>query len=330
MTKKQIINILLLLLAAGVFVWFGMNTDWSSTWNSVKKANPYWLTTGAFIMLFAHWLRAYRWNMLTEPARHPLNVRRSFYAVLTGYMVNVATSRGGEVVRCALAAKSEKAPLELLVGTVVTERIIDMLMLLLVCVAGLIVEFEQIYGFFERYILTPLASKLTPTNLVLVGLACFIFILVVRRIGKRKKSNEDEKKSGVKAIFARFAEGLQSVFNLKKPLFFVLLSISIWFCYLVGGYCMLQSLDITSHMGFGSAISLLIFSAVGIAIPLPAGAGVWGTMAFGLQMVYNMDTVSAETFGIFNVAFQNLYCILYGSLAYLLLWIEMQKTDISK
>ena len=88
---------------------------------------------------------------------------------------------------------------------------------------------------------------------------------------------------------------------------------------------MLKSLAITSHMSFGSAISLLIFSAVGIAIPLPAGAGVWGTLAFGLQMVYNMEATAAETFGIFNVAFQNLYCILYGSIAYLLLWIEMQK-----
>jgi preprotein translocase subunit SecY len=93
---------------------------------------------------------------------------------------------------------------------------------------------------------------------------------------------------------------------------------------------MLQSLDITSHMGFGSAISLLIFSAVGIAIPLPAGAGVWGTMAFGLQMVYNMEAKNAETFGIFSVAFQNLYCIFYGSVAYLLLWVEMQKKDAAE
>jgi len=319
--------VLLLLIAAGVFLWFGMNTDWVSTWKSVKNANPFWLGAGAFIMVFAHWIRAYRWNMLTEPAGHPLNVRRSFYAVLTGYMVNVATSRGGEVVRCALSAKSEKAPLELLVGTVVTERIIDMLMLLLVCVAGLIVEFEQIYGFFEKYILNPVSAKVTPLNLTLAGLGILLLVLVFTWMRKRKRKQTDQKKSGIKAIFERFAEGLQSVFKLKNPSVFALLSMSIWFCYLLGGFCMLQSLDITSHMGFGSAISLLIFSAVGIAIPLPAGAGVWGTMAFGLQMVYNMEAKNAETFGIFSVAFQNLYCIFYGSVAYLLLWIEMQKKD---
>ncbi len=323
-------NILLLLVAAGVFIWFGMNTDWNTTWNSVKSANPYWLTAAACTMLIAHWLRAYRWNMLTQPAGHTLSVRRSFYAVLTGYMVNVATSRGGEVVRCALAAKSEKAPLELLVGTVVTERIIDMVMLVLVCLVGLFVEFQQIYGFFEKYILTPVSAKATPLNLILGVAGLLLLVLLFAWMRKRKSKQNDQKKSGIKAIFERFAEGLQSVFKLKNPAVFALLSTSIWFSYLLGGYCMLQSLDITSHMGFGSAISLLIFSAVGIAIPLPAGAGVWGTLAFGLQTVYSMNATAAETFGIFNVAFQNLYCIFYGSIAYLLLWFEMQKKDAAE
>ena len=78
-------------------------------------------------------------------------------------------------------------------------------------------------------------------------------------------------------------------------------------------------------MEFGSAISLLIFSAVGIAIPLPAGAGVWGAISFGLQAVYALNAKDAESFGIFNLAYQNLFSILVGGICYLLMMVEMRK-----
>ena len=100
----------MILLAAGVFTAIGFKIDWQQTANSVKNANLYWLLGATITMLYAHYLRGWRWNMLTEPAGYPLNKIRAFYAVMIGYLVNVATSRGGEFVRCAMAAKSEKAP----------------------------------------------------------------------------------------------------------------------------------------------------------------------------------------------------------------------------
>jgi hypothetical protein len=77
-------------------------------------------------------------------------------------------------------------------------------------------------------------------------------------------------------------------------------------------------------MHFGSAISLLIFSAVGIAIPLPAGAGVWGAISFGLTTVYGFNAGDAETFGIFNLAYQNLFSMLVGGICYLLYMVELR------
>ena len=133
----------MILLAAGVFTAIGFKIDWQQTANSVKNANLYWLLGATITMLYAHYLRGWRWNMLTEPAGYPLNKIRAFYAVMIGYLVNVATSRGGEFVRCAMAAKSEKAPVPTLVGSVVTERIIDLLVLMSLCLLCLGIQFQE-------------------------------------------------------------------------------------------------------------------------------------------------------------------------------------------
>lgn len=322
---------LLLLLAAGVFILIGIRTDWSKTFQAVGSANLIWVGGAIGVMMISHWLRAARWTMLTEPAGYKLNKRRSFYSVMAGYLVNVATSRGGEVVRCALTAKSEKAPLELLIGTVVTERIVDLAMLILVCIGTLLTQFDLVYDFFAKYIITPLSAFLTLKNiaiLVAIVVLGIVGILFLRRRNKNKQKAEniaDEK--GIKGIINRFTGGLKTVFKLKSPIIFLLYSMGIWVGYWLSGYCLLQSLEITHHLGLFVGLGLLVFSAVGIAIPLPAGAGVWGALAFGLTTVYGIPSADAETYGIYNLAFSNLLMIVTGAICYILLWLEMQKLE---
>lgn len=322
LNRKTITNALLIVLTALIFLWIGLKTDWTATWRAVLSADLQWVAASVVVMIFGHWLRGYRWNMLTAPAGFPLNAKRSFYAVMSGYLINVATSRGGEVVRCAMTAKTEKAPVDLLIGTVVTERLVDMLMLLLVCITGLLVEFEHIYGFFNSYVLKPVSSFVTLQNtLILLTLATTLILFL--RYGKKSASEKSPGK--IATLLSGFSKGLKTIFTLQHPGLFFLYSAGIWACYMVSGYFLLQSLPVTSHMEFGSAISLLIFSAVGIAIPLPAGAGVWGAISFGLQAVYALNAKDAETFGIFNLAYQNLFSILVGGICYLLMMIEMRK-----
>lgn len=320
--RKTITNALLIVLTALIFLWIGLKTDWSATWMAVLSADLKWVAASVVVMIFGHWLRGYRWNMLTKPAGFPLNTKRSFYAVMSGYLINVATSRGGEVVRCAMTAKTEKAPVDLLIGTVVTERLVDMLMLLLVCITGLMVEFEHIYGFFDRYILKPVSVFLTLKNILLL-LALALMVLLYLKF--RKKATTERTPGKIATLLSGFSKGVKTIFSLQHPWLFFLYSAGIWACYMVSGYFLLQSLSVTAHMEFGSAISLLIFSAVGIAIPLPAGAGVWGAISFGLQAVYALNTKDAETFGIFNLAYQNLFSIFVGGICYLLMMVEMRK-----
>lgn len=326
--RKKLTNILLLLFAAGVFILIAVKTDWASTWRSVKSAHLGWFIAATCFMLTAHGLRGARWTLLTTPAGYKLNVRRSFYAVMVGYLVNVATSRGGEIARCALTAKSEKAPVELLVGTVVTERIIDLIMLLLFCFATLLLQFNYVFDFFNTYLFEPLSGFFTIQNVVVGLVALLMMFVVYRTIQKRKKQKANEGKGKIGGIITKFSAGLKSVFSLQKPILFIACSVGIWAGYWLSTYCLLQSLDVTQNLTVLNALSVVIFASIGIAIPLPAGAGVWGAVSIGLQSVYGLSIADSETYGIYTLAVSNIQMIVFGAISYALLYFEMQKNDV--
>lgn len=320
--KKIISQTLLILLAAGVFIVIGLKIDWQQTANAVRNANLNWLIGATVTMLYAHYLRGWRWNMLTEPAGYPLNKIRAFYTVMIGYLVNVATSRGGEFVRCAMAAKSEKAPVPTLVGSVVTERIVDLLVLMSLCLLCLALQFQEFFGFFNQYIIQPAADHYVPLMMLLV-LGTVGLQFIKKRQAQKPKTEEST------SLFSKFIAGLQSVLHLKQPALFIASSYGIWLGYWLSTYCTLQSLDITAHLTLANALGVLIFSSLGVIIPIPGGAGVWGTVSYGLTLIYGLADAQANTYGIFTVAFSNILMIVFGAIAYLLFYLAVRKIDLA-
>lgn len=332
--KKLASKIAVILLSVAMFVWIGMKTDWETTGNAIKNASPFWLCLAVIPMLLAHWLRGARWNMLSEPAGFKLNNRRSFYAVMSGYLVNVATSRGGEIARCALAAKSEKAPVETLVGTVLTERLIDLVVLAFMALLCLILQFTEMTRFL--FLFQPFQSAATWflsisfwVQLLFISMAAFAALFAVFYL--RKKINswllKPQENQG---FLAKFAAGFKTVFQLENPGKFWLYSILIWFGYWFSGYFSMKALTITADGNLFNALGFMMFSALGVIIPLPAGAGVWATMAFGLHFVYGFSEIDAQTFGIFSVAYSNSLMIVFGAISYLLYFFEMRKIQNSE
>jgi hypothetical protein len=314
----------MVVFAIAVFGYIGYSTNWTETFKALKQANLSYIFIGAIIMLFAHYLRAYRWSILTKTNGHPINVRRAFYSVMTGYLVNSATSRGGEVVRCAVTAKSEKAPIEMLVGTVVTERIIDLFTLILMASLGLILQFNELFGFFQNFVLTPISNNIqTPKFWIVICILLFGGYFGLRYF-KNKRQTSNENPGG---IIQKFIGGMTGIFKLKNPTIFILTSLGIWFCYWFSMYFQLQALDITDHLSLAASLSVVLFSTLGIIVPMPGGAGVWYFIALGLNMVYQFNSIDANTFGVFTVAFSNLFQIILGGISYGLLFIEMQRIE---
>lgn len=318
MSKKQLSRLLMVVLAIAVFGYIGYKTDWKATWIAIQGANYGLVFLGSCIMLLAHYLRAYRWNQLSSTAGYPLQVKRAFYSVMAGYLINAATSRGGEVVRCALTSKSEKAPVETLIGTVISERIIDLLTMGIMALLCLIIQFQLLSTFAYQNIWLPIVTHAPLIGLIVAGAA--ISFLVAKKL-LLKNSNSKE------GILQKLISGLSSVFRVPNKFQFISVSLGIWFCYWMSMYLQLEALSITSHLTLANALTVLMFSSLGIIIPVPGGAGVWYSIAYGLTLVFGFNATDAATFGIFTVAFSNLFHISLGGISYGLLFFEMQKNE---
>lgn len=318
MNKKTLSRILMLLLALSVFGYIGVKTDWTATWTAIQGAHYGLIFVGTIIMVLAHFLRAYRWSILGSTTGYPLNVRRAFCSVMAGYLVNAATSRGGEVVRCALTAKSEKAPVETLIGTVITERIIDLITMAFMALLCLLIQYNVISQFAYTSIWLPLRTHGPMALLILAGAA--ISFIVARKLFPKKEKNPN-------GILQKLLSGINSVFQVKEKGTFWGLSLGIWFCYWMSMYLQLEALEITEHLTIGNALAVLLFSSLGIIIPVPGGAGVWYSIAYGLTLVFGFTEGNAATFGIFTVAFSNIFHIVLGGICYGLLFYELQKNE---
>lgn len=320
-SKHLFTKVLMVIFAIGVFVYIGVETNWVETWKAVKSANYFYILLSVIVMSTAHYLRGARWDQLSRAAGYPINHRRAFYSVMSGYLVNVATSRGGEVVRCALTAKSEKAPIETLVGTVITERIIDLVIMGFMGLLALMLQFDVLYQFAEPYVIKPILSN-GPVIIVALLLA-LIFLYLWRKFTAKKEKTEG-------GLIQKLLQGINSAFELEHKAKFISYSFAIWFAYWISLYFQLQSLEMTQHFTVFNALAILIFSSLGVIIPVPGGAGVWYAIAYGLTLVYGLPDESAKTFGIFTVAFSNIFHVILGGISYGLLFFEMQSNEKSE
>lgn len=326
--RKTIVNILLALVAIGLLIFIFQKINWIETKTALLNANVFWLLASFCISLFGHIIRGIRWNLLLKPAGYTLNTRRSIYTVLIGYFVNLGTSRGGEIARCAAASKSEKVPVETLIGTVITERIIDLVMLLLFAVFCLVFQFNVIWKFIQETIVVKMESLMPLWSwIVAVAILIAVGVILIKRIRNQKSKSEK------KGALQKFTSGLKTILFLENNQLFLFYSVLIWVTYWISGWCVLQSLDSTSHLSVFAGLSLLLFSALGIAIPLPAGVGVYVIIAYGLEQVYGIPKNDANTFGILNLAVLNIGMLIYGGIAFLLWFLEnvkIQKDDFAQ
>lgn len=154
---KNSIQYLLIILATGLLIWFSLRglqvgegeNKWSylvETWHS---ANKEWLWLMAGITIVSHWLRAIRWNILLGPLGYKPKVSHSFLSLMVGYLVNLVIPRGGELSRCYNLYKLDKVPVESSFGTVVVERVIDLLCLILLIALSFILESKKLFAFID-------------------------------------------------------------------------------------------------------------------------------------------------------------------------------------
>ena len=290
-------------------------------WDTWKRSNKGFLLLMAAVSIVSHTIRALRWRMLLVPSGNNVKLSSSFLSLMIGYLVNLAIPRGGEVSRCYNLFKLENTPVATSFGTVVVERIVDLICLLLLIAFSFFVEWSKLENFINSLTLSPGTGFRIPTWLIaaaIVSVGCIFLLFLFRRNEKLKK------------ILVGFKEGLASVFRLDKKLLFVFYSFTIWASYFVMSYCVLMAFQETAGLGFRAVITLFAIGSIAMTVPLPGGAGSYHTLVpLGLVMLYHLPKDDAIAFTFIFHAWQTLIMIVAGIVSliisyWLIRWREVK------
>ncbi len=320
-TLKNIIQFALFLGFGAFLFWLVYkDTDWSKLIDGVKQVNYYWFLAILVVGLFSHVSRAIRWNMLIEPLGYKTRFWNTFFAVMTGYFANLAIPRLGEVARCGVVAKYDKVPISKVLGTMISERIIDiftMLLFLLVAViadSGFIKDFlnanpgvaENVQGLFNVTSLVIL--------FVVAAVGIFLFYLIMK--GKFDRIPFFVKlRNFTKNLYA----GLMSIRHVKRKFWFVFHSLLIWVLYYLMVVVSLPAFGFTEHLGFQAALLIFIGGSFGMIAPAPNGMGAYHFMVIQVLLLLGVVRADAALYAFLIHSLQTLMLILAGLLSLLML-----------
>ncbi len=316
-----------LILFAGIgvgLVWLSIHNipdkDIETTKQSFKDADYTIVIISALISILAHVIRAWRWDMLMKPIGHNISFKNSFAGVMIGYMVNYAVPRAGELSRCGVAAKYEKIPFAAALGTVITERIIDLILLMLLFFITLAVQFNELIGLTNIYVVQPLTVKfgglLHNTMylvILIVGLLAFVGALFVLR--NKIKSLFTGKIGG---LLKSFGDGLKSIKDLEKPGLFILQSFLIWLMYFLSLYVCLFCFNETKTLGVKPALAFMLFTSIGVMVS-PGGIGAYQLIGTQILLYYQVVNGVAVAFPWIVWGVQFIAIIIIGGLCFLFL-----------
>ena len=328
---KSVLQYLITIAITGVLVWLslrGINAGEGHDtadliWSTWTKSNKIYLILMAGVLLLSHVLRAERWRMLLEPSGNKGTLGNSFLSVMVGYLVNLAIPRGGEVSRCYNLFKLEKTPVEVSFGTVVVERLVDVICMLILVFISFVAEWEKLKMFMDSLNIGGSGGgtklKFSPLMLIVIfgviGVVALIYFL---------RNNPRFKK-----LLAGFKDGFLAIFKLKNKWLFIGYSIAIWGLYFLMSYTVMFAFDETAHLGMRAVLTIFAIGAIAMAAPLPGGAGSYHLLLpMGLVSLYAMNRADAVAFVFIFHAWQTLVLAFFGVMCLLIsLWIIRWKNQ---
>ena len=323
--KKNLKKVLYPTVAILLIVWVYNIVQPDKIIEDLKGANYAWVGLAAIVGLFSHFMRAVRWKLLIEPMGYESKVRTSFYAVMIGYMVNYAAPRVGEVVRCAVKSKTDDIPVDKLVGTVFTERIFDLIVMLLVTVIAIFSQYQLIGDFVAKSLDT--AEGGGATKLILFGALVALGVIGLWvYFWLKKRANNPPIIQKVLNFLDGLLEGAKSIFKLKRPWLFLFYTGVIWLMYFLISYFVFFALEGTSHLGLDAAATTLIVATFAVIIPAPGGIGSFHYFVPKGLALYGIGLSLGTSYAIISHGSQMLMICITGGISMLMVWLEQRKT----
>ncbi len=306
-TTKKTLQIILPLVLGGFLVWYSLsNISITTLVTYFKNANYWWIGLGLFFGILSHLSRAYRWKFILEPIGYKPKLGNSILAVLVGYLVNLAIPRAGEVSRAAVLANYENVPFEKGFGTIVAERIADLIMMMIIILITLFVQFDFIYNL--------LTKNFDPTKIILLIVLLIVGFYVFTSFVKKAKKGFLLK---IKAFVSGLIEGVTSIFKMKKKWAFIFHTVFIWGMYVAMFWATIPAIE-GLQVPIGGVLIGFIAGAFSIAAT-NGGVGLYPVAVTGALALFGVPEEPATAFGWIMWTSQTAMIVIFGGLSFLAL-----------
>jgi uncharacterized protein (TIRG00374 family) len=318
-------------LGLGVFIawWFVKDLDSESREQillSFRNANYGIVGIALIIGVVSFWIRAKRWQMQIESMNYFPKTKNVLMAVMVGYFANLAFPRLGEVVRCGLLDTHEKVPTAKTIGTVITERALDMICFFILLILVLVLQFSLLADYaMENF--TELYEKFTNPEfiktlvfLTVLGVSAFTFFIFFLR----KKIAHTRLYQKMKELILHLWEGLISLKDIKKPGLFIIYTIALWVCYYLMAYIVFFAVKETAGLPPSSGLACLVFGTVGVIVT-PGGLGLYPVIIAATLNLYGVAETVGFALGWLIWTSQNVIIVLGGLASLALMPIINQK-----
>ncbi len=309
---KKILKIALPIILGAFLVWYSYSStsanDREKILNSIKNADLLWVSISIFIGFLSHISRAIRWNYLLEPLGYKPKIRNNILIILISYFSNILIIRSGEILRATALTTYEKVPFEKGFGTIVTERIIDLIMLLLVIFSALLLQTDIIIGILEKNGIGLVGSA------VLLGSGVLGLIIGIRII--KKSTSKFAVK--IKNFAIGLLDGVLSIFKMKNKVAFIFHTFFIWACYIGMFWVIKFTVPEVAALSLGELLVAFVAGAFAMTAT-NGGLGLYPIVVTASLAFFGISKTSGDAFGWIMWSAQTAIVVVFGAISFLLL-----------
>lgn len=323
--KEKLISILkvVLPLGIGIFViWYQFNQlsdeQLQQIKNSFTNADYFWVFLSVSFGVLSHLSRAFRWKYTLEPLGYKTRFINNFFGVMIGYVANIVLPRLGEVWRCVMVSRYEKLSFEKVFGTVVAERVADMIVLLMIIAAVVFMQLNQLRASIGK-LLGDFMSSNSPTELVwkfgVFGVVTVAGAIIGWRILTRSQNPLMLK---IRNLLRGLTEGIMSIVNMKQKWAFVAHTAFIWIMYMAMYYAPFLALPETSTASISAVLASFVMASFSIVL-VQGGIGVYPVAVAQTLTLYTIDYEAGFAMGWIIWVAQTIMIVTFGVLSLLLM-----------
>lgn len=313
--SNNIFKVALSLILGGVILyWMYRGFDFHSIEHVVMhEMNWTWMLLSFPFGILAQMFRGWRWKQTLEPMGERPRTSTSINSVFLSYAVSLIIPRIGEFARCGVLKRYDNISFSKALGTVVTERAIDSLLVMIVTGLTFLSQIPVFMKFFRRTgtSMDSIFKNFSVTGYLVTGI-CAVAVLVLLHYLLKKLSIYNK----VKATLSGIWQGVVSLKGVKNVPLFIFFTLAIWGSYFLHYYLTFFCFDATSHLGMACAMVTFIVGSIAVIVPTPNGAGPWHFAVKTMLILYGVADINALYFVLIVHTVQTMLVVVLGIYAW--------------